>query len=172
MELRPATEGDHPRIIALTNWAFRGTGPQASWNVEAMIEGDRIDEDLLREDLAKAPDGHLLIWCDPDGEHLGHVRLEPDDDGAWRLGLLTVRPDRQDQQLGRRLLAAAEDFARGRGATRIRMTVVNARDTLIAWYLRRGYALTGETAPFPYDDPRAGRPTRDDLCFLILERGL
>jgi predicted N-acetyltransferase YhbS len=172
VELRPATEADYPAIVALTNRAFRQTGPQASWNVEDVIAGDRINDALLREDLANAPDGHLLIWRDPDGEHLGHVRLEPAQAGAWYLGLLTVRPDRQDQRLGRRLLAAAEDFARARGAARIRMTVVNARDTLIAWYLRRGYALTGETRPFPYDDERFGRATRDDLCFLVLERAI
>jgi len=29
------------------------------------------------------------------------------------------------------------------------MTVVNIRDTLIAWYLRCGYVLTSETEPLP-----------------------
>lgn len=171
-ELKAATEADYPAIIALTNRAFRGTGPDASWNVESVIQGDRITDELLREDLAKAPDGHLLIWRDADGEHLGHVRLAPEPDGAWYLALLTVRPDRQDQQLGRRLLAASEDFAREHGASRIRMTVVNTRETLIAWYLRRGYGLTGKTLPFPYHDERIGRPTRDDLCFVVLERAI
>ena len=170
VRLVAATEADYPEIIALTNRAFRQTGPEASWNVEGVIEGDRINDDLLREDLAKAPDGHLLIWRDAAGEHIGHVRLEPQPDGAWYLGLLTVRPDRQDQQLGRTLLTASEDFARARGGTHIRMTVVNTRETLIAWYLRRGYVLTGETEPFPYGDDRFGRPTRDDLCFVVLER--
>ncbi|MDB5425221.1 MAG: family N-acetyltransferase [Phenylobacterium sp.] len=172
IELQPASEADYPAVIALTNRAFRGTGPEASWNVEDVIQGDRITDELLREDLAKAPGGHLLIWRDADGDHLGHVRLEPRADGVWYLALLTVRPDRQDQQLGRRLLAASEDFARARGGTRIRMTVVNTRETLIAWYLRRGYALTGETLPFPYHDERIGRPTRDDLSFVVLERDL
>jgi hypothetical protein len=54
----------------------------------------------------------------------------------------------------------------------MRMRVINVRDTLIAWYERRGYALTGETEPFPYGDDRFGRPLRDDLCFVVLERGL
>jgi len=48
--------------------------------------------------------------------------------------------------------------------------VVNARDTLIAWYVRRGYRLTGETLPFPYDDRRFGSPRRDDLTFVILDK--
>jgi ribosomal protein S18 acetylase RimI-like enzyme len=172
VNLQPATEADYPAVIALTNRAFRGTGPDASWNVEDVIEGDRITDELLREDLAQAPDGYLLMWRDEAGEHLGHVRLEPLADGVWYLALLTVRPDRQGQQLGRRLLTAAEDFARDRGGRRIRMTVVNTRDTLIAWYQRRGYVLTGETLPFPYHDERIGRPTRDDLCFDVLAREL
>ncbi|MEO8115687.1 MAG: GNAT family N-acetyltransferase [Phenylobacterium sp.] len=172
IRLQPATEADYPQIIDLTNRAFRGTGPQASWNVESMIAGERINEDLLREDLAAAPDGQLLTWRDDNGELLGHVRLEPTEADAWYLGMLTVRPDRQDQKLGRTLLAAAEDFARDHGARRIRMTVVNLRDTLIAWYQRRGYVLTGETRPFPYGDDRFGKPLRDDLCFVVLERGL
>ena len=50
------------------------------------------------------------------------------------------------------------------------MTVVWVRDALIAWYQRRGYSLTGETEPFPYGDERFGRPLRDDLHFVVLEK--
>ena len=42
----------------------------------------------------------------------------------------------------------------------------------MAWYQRRGYELTGETQRFPYDDPRFGTPTRDDLYFEMLEKAL
>lgn len=169
--LAPASEADYPAIVALTNKAFRQTGPDASWNVEGLIEGDRIDDSLLRENVARTPGSHLLIWRDPAGDHLGHVLLEPGGDGAWYLGLLTVRPDLQDRKLGRSLLTASEDFARAHGATRIEMTVVNERHTLIAWYERRGYVATGETKPWPYDDPRIGRP-KQDVCFVVLERRL
>jgi ribosomal protein S18 acetylase RimI-like enzyme len=86
--------------------------------------------------------------------------------------MLTVRPDLQDRQLGRGLLEAAEAHAAARGARRVRITVVNIRDTLIAWYERRGYVLTGETEPFPYGDLRFGEPQRDDLAFVVLEKAL
>lgn len=59
-----------------------------------------------------------------------------------------------------------------RGGVEVRMTVVNLRDTLIAWYGRRGYVLTGETEPFPYGDDRFGAPTRQDLEFVILRKRL
>jgi len=49
--------------------------------------------------------------------------------------------------------------------------VVNARDTLIAWYERRGYALTGERRPFPLDAPGIVPKTRD-LEFVVLAKSL
>jgi hypothetical protein len=52
------------------------------------------------------------------------------------------------------------------------MTVVHVRAALLEWYARRGYSLTGETKPFPYGDERYGRPTRDDLYFVVLSKRL
>ena len=52
------------------------------------------------------------------------------------------------------------------------MTVINVRDTLIAWYLRRGYQRTGATEPFPYGNDRVGKPLRPDLAFVVLEKTL
>lgn len=139
-----------------------------------VIEGQRLNESLLREDLAAKPDGHLLTYRDdPDGMDgilLGTVWVDPKKDGVWHLGLLMVRPDQQNRQLGRALLAAAEEFVKERGGRRISMSVLHVRNTLIAWYERRGYAATGETQPFPYEDDRFGKPLRDDLYFLVLEK--
>lgn len=178
--LIPATEADYPAIIDLANRAYRGTGPEASWNVENVIEGQRLDASLLRDDLAASPDARLLLWREQDGSLLGCVWLEPvsnqtsneTPNKTWYLGLLAVEPRLQKRQLGRTLLAAAEDYAREQGAHRIRMTVLHLRDTLIAWYQRRGYAFTGETKPFPYNDERFGRPLRDDLHFVVMEKPL
>ena len=52
----------------------------------------------------------------------------------------------------------------------MRMTVIDIRDELIAFYERRGYARTGRKKPFPYGDERFGIPKRDDLRFEILEK--
>jgi ribosomal protein S18 acetylase RimI-like enzyme len=174
MLLEPANEADYPAIIDLVNVAFRGTGPGASWNIEAgVIEGQRMNDSLLRDDLASNPNGYLLVHRDPaDGSILGTVWLEPKEAGDWYLGILTVRPALQKQHLGRALLSAAEEFAKERGARRMRMTVLHVRDTLLAWYERRGYARTGETKPFPYHDTRFGKPLRDDLYFVVLEKAL
>ena len=174
MLLNRAVEADYVPIIELVNMAYRGAGPGASWNSEAdFIEGERLTEALLREDLAAKPEAQLLTLRDAsNGELLGTVWLEPKGNGVWYLGLLTIRPDLQNRHLGRALLSAAEAYAKDRGAHRIRMTVVNARDTVIAWYERRGYALTGETLSFPYKDNRLGRPLRDGLHFVLLEKDI
>jgi ribosomal protein S18 acetylase RimI-like enzyme len=180
MKLIPAVEVDYPAIVQLANLAYRGDGSGApsSWNVESgFLAGQRLDESLLREELAAKPQANLLTFRGaPEDEILGMVWLDQDvnaePNGTWYLGLLAVRPDLQMRGLGRSLLAAAEDYAKERGARRIRMTVIFLRTTLIAWYQRRGYVLTRETEPFPYGDERHGRPLRDDLHFVVLEKYL
>jgi GNAT superfamily N-acetyltransferase len=174
MLLKHAVDADYGPITELANIAFRGTGSQASWNTEARyIEGPRLSESLLRQELAAKPDAHLLTYREnPDGALLGTVLLDPGKQGVWYLSLLTVRPNLQNKQVGRTLLAAAESFAKERGALRMRLTVVNVRDTLIAWYQRRGYRMTGETKPFPYNDERFGRPLREDLHFVVMQKDM
>ncbi len=174
MYLTPITPADYAAVTELANLAYRGGGTNAGWNSEAsLIEGPRLTEDRLKEDLAVKPNAHLLLYRDSsEGPILGTIWLEPTSSETWYLGLLTIRPELQNRSLGRTLLAAAETFARKRGAHVMRMTVVNVRDTLIAWYERRGYIRTGETQPFPYGDDRFGRPLRNDLAFVVLKKNL
>ncbi|GJG85179.1 N-acetyltransferase [Gemmatimonadetes bacterium T265] len=176
VRLTAAADADLPAVADLVNAAYRGTGDRRGWTDEAdFLGGQRTDPATLRADLAARPGARLLLLREPEapgGELLGCVWLEPDGPGVWYLGMLTVRPDLQDRRLGRALLEAAEGAAAAGGARRARMTVVNIRDDVIAWYGRRGYALTGETRPFPYEDEHAGLPRRDDLCFLVLEKAL
>jgi GNAT superfamily N-acetyltransferase len=170
-----ATAADLPSVAALVNSAYRGETSRQGWTTEAdYIDGQRTDVASLARDLAQTPGARvLMLRDDAAGELLGTVWLEPTEDAeVWYLGMLTVRPDLQARQLGRGLLADAEAAAAALGAKRIRMTVVAIRDTLIAWYQRRGYALTGETRPWPYGQPIYGEPRRDDLSFVVLEKAL
>jgi GNAT superfamily N-acetyltransferase len=169
----PATDDDVPGIVMLMNRAYRGTGA-AGWSTqEPYLDGDRITEDVLRADLATKPQASLLKWEDPEGGSLlGCVWIEPLEDDVWYLGSLATDPTLQNSGLGTILLSAAEQWVRERRGKRIRMNVVNVRDALIAWYVRRGYHKTGETEPFPYGDDRFGAPLRDDLSFLVLAKDL
>jgi GNAT superfamily N-acetyltransferase len=173
MPLYAVATAELPDIVRLVNAAYRGDGAKAGWTHEAdYLAGQRIDLAMLASDL-ETPGARIMAWRDASADELlGCVWLEPAEADAWYLGMLTVRPDRQDRGLGRQILEAAERHAADLGARRIRITVVGIRDSLIGWYRRRGYALTGERQPFPYHDRRFGEPLRDDLDFVVLEKPL
>jgi ribosomal protein S18 acetylase RimI-like enzyme len=172
--LAAVTDGDVPRVVALINRAYRGSGISSSWSTEASyLSGDRTTEELLRADLVAKPEASLLKWEEVrGGPFQGCVWLEPRGDDVWYLGSLAIDPQQQKGGLGRALLASAEQWARERGGKHVRMSVINVREALIAWYLRRGYHETGETRPYPYGDNRFGTPLRDDLSFVVLEKNL
>jgi ribosomal protein S18 acetylase RimI-like enzyme len=174
MQLERASDSDFPAIISLVNAAYRGTGAVESWNIETgIIEGTRLTESLLREDMASRPDAHLMVTRDSESHAIiGTVWLEPRHDDVWYLGLFTIEPSLQKVHLGRALLSAAEDLAKAHGAKSIRMSVLGVRTALISLHERRGYHRTGETEPYPYGDNRFGTPLRDDLSFVILVKQL
>jgi ribosomal protein S18 acetylase RimI-like enzyme len=167
--LRPATTSDFPAIVTLMNLAFRG---KEGWSIEGeYISGERITTSLLAEEISKGA-LYLLTNDSATSPLQGCVSLKAASPEKWYLGSLTVRPDLQKSGFGRELLAAAENYAAAQGARTIEMTVVHVRESLIAWYERRGYRRTPETRPFPYSDTRYGTPTRSDLVFVVLEKHL
>lgn len=172
MLITVATSADVDALAALVNGAYRGERARAGWANEAgLLEGQRTSPDDLR---AAMGDGRTVILLVREAEGAapsGCVSVEPLGAGdTWSLGMLTIDPSLQAAGLGRQLLAEGEAYARARGAVRVKLTVIHLRATLIAWYERRGYRLTGETAPFPYEDGRFGTPLRPDLHFVVLDK--
>jgi predicted N-acetyltransferase YhbS len=169
---RPATVEDVPALDALVARAYRGDAARAGWTHEAdLLGGQRTDAAALIE-MVRDPRKVILLAFDDD-TLVGCVLVEQQDARSAYLGLLSVEPARQAGGLGRRLIAAAEAEAVSRfGAACMKMTVIRQREELIAWYERRGYTRTGETAPFPLDDERFGLPKRRDLEFVVLARPL
>jgi ribosomal protein S18 acetylase RimI-like enzyme len=170
--IRPATLADVPDLNGLVARAYRGDAARAGWTHEAdLLDGQRTDTDALAE-MIRDPDKIILLAHDH-GTLVGCVLVERTGDGSAYLGLLSVEPARQAAGLGRVLIQAAEREAAVRyGASRMEMTVIRQRLELIAYYERRGYTMTGETAPFPLDDPRFGIPRRRDLEFVVLTKTL
>jgi ribosomal protein S18 acetylase RimI-like enzyme len=173
IHLEPVDDAELPALVALMNRAYRGTETRG-WTTEAgYIAGDRTTELLLRAELTEKPHATLLALRSPSHAAIeGCVWVEPLGHGTWYLGSLAVDPQLQSRGLGSSMLAAAEQWIRQRGGQRIRITVINIREPLIAWYVRRGYLQTGERKPFPYGDTRFGKPLRDDLSFVVLEKDL
>ena len=169
--MRSATPADIDAIVALVTSAYRGDASRAGWTTEAdLLDGNRIDPEVLRADLARPRSRVLLVEAD-DGLHAcAHVA---DEDGAGYFGMFAVRPGLQGGGLGKRLLAECERIVGDEwGLPVMRMTVIDVRDELIAFYQRRGYRRTGQFKPFPYGDARFGQPKRDDLRFEVLEKPL
>ncbi|MBS2025039.1 MAG: GNAT family N-acetyltransferase [Deltaproteobacteria bacterium] len=172
LSLRPATAADLDALVALVNSAYRGESSKKGWTTEAdLLGGQRTDPVSLGKTMG-APDNVILVH-ESEGRLLACVHLEKHGEQGAYLGMLTVEPTLQAGGFGKRLLAAAEEWARTQWGTRsIHMTVIRQRKALIAWYERRGYRLTGETKPWPYGDDSFGLPKVPDLIFEVLEKAL
>jgi DNA-binding MarR family transcriptional regulator/ribosomal protein S18 acetylase RimI-like enzyme len=170
--LTVAGPADLAAIASLMNRAYRGQGADAGWTTDAaFIDGERTSEAELAAEMAASPAGEWLVRFRGDALE-ACVRVEPRGDGRYYLSALTIDPAAQNSGLGRRLLASAEAWIRRAGGGAVELTVLSPRHELVAWYERRGYALTGETEHFPYGDPRFGHPKRDDLHFVVLRKTL
>ncbi len=175
LRFRTAEMGDVPAVVALTQSAYRGDASRAGWTTEAdLLDGQRTD---AREDAELiANPNTILLLAERDGQLLASCvveRLSGEHAGGGYFGMFSVRPDLQGNGTGRALLAEAERVARDEWHARaMRMTVIDVRAELIAWYERRGYRRTGEYRPFPYGDPRFGIPKRNDLRFEWLVKDL
>ncbi len=168
---RAATEADIDAIVALVTSAYRGESSRAGWTTEAdLLDGARIDPEVLRADIAR--DDSRVVLAERDGALLACAHVAIDGDAGY-FGMFSVVPGLQGGGIGKQVLAECERIVRDDWRLpAMRMTVIDVRDELIAFYQRRGYRRTGITKPFPYGDARFGEPKRDDLRFEVLEKTL
>lgn len=171
LEFRAATPRDVDAVVALVESAYRGDASREGWTTEAdLLDGRRTGADDVLAQIGRpqstillAEQGGRLVAC-------AHVAVE---DGAGYFGMFSVAPGQQGGGIGKHVLAEAERIARDDfGMASMRMTVIDVREELIAFYERRGYRRTGIKKPFPYGDARFGLPKRDDLRFEVLEKAL
>lgn len=172
---RAAATADVPAIVSLVESAYRGDVSKQGWTTEAdFLDGQRTDPDSVAELISRshsrvllaARGGQLLCCC--------HVeRLQQDGRNIGYFGMFAVDPGLQGGGVGKLVLAEAERIAKVEwNCDEMQMTVITIRDSLIAWYVRRGYVRTGLRKPFPYGDARFGIPKRDDLEFEVLAKAL
>ncbi len=171
LQFRAATPRDLDAIVALVTSAYRGDTSRAGWTTEAdFLDGNRIDAEVLRADIERP--GSRVLLAERNGELLACAHVS-EDDGAGYFGMFSVVPGLQGGGIGKQVLAECERIARDDWQLpAMRMTVIDIRDTLIAFYERRGYRRTGIVKPCPYGDERFGLPQRDDLRFEVLEKDL
>lgn len=155
MEIRLALAADLPALHPVIERAYRGDSARAGWTFESdLLDGARTDPEELAA-ILESPAERLLVALSDEGAPIGCVQVTDRGEGLAYLGLLCIDPALQAGGMGRAMIAAAESLARDVfGARTMEMTVIDRRPELIAYYERRGYALTGETRPFPIElDP-------------------
>jgi ribosomal protein S18 acetylase RimI-like enzyme len=168
MPILIATEQDIPQLVSLLNSAYRGEASKDGWTTEAdLIAGQiRTDEPALAE-LMHSPGAVFLKSIDEEERMEGCVFLQKKRDKLY-LGMLSVSPLLQARGTGKRLMLAADTYAKENGCSAIFMRVISLRPELIAWYERQGYHDTGVTEPFP-EDGKFGTPLKH-FVFLIMEK--
>jgi len=176
IQFRHATHADIDALVALVESAYRGDASKQGWTTEADLLGgrrtgaddiqaciDRPQSVILIAEREAADGRPVLLAC-------AHVAVEND---AGYFGMFSVNPTLQGGGIGKVVINEAERLVREDwGMQAMRMTVIDVREELIAFYERRGYHRTGIKKPFPYGDARFGEPKRDDLRFEILEKAL
>ncbi len=170
LSFRPATSADLAAVAVLVNSAYRGESSKRGWTTEAdLLDGQRTDVEKLVEMLTAESrvelgfDADTLVAC---------MYLRRQSPTTAYVGLLTVEPGLQANGLGKQLLHRAEELARDWNCRELRMTVIHLRRELVAYFERRGYALTGAWEPFPDEDPRYGIPKADKLHLLEMKKAL
>jgi ribosomal protein S18 acetylase RimI-like enzyme len=114
-----------------------------------LVDGDRTNPDDVRE---KMTHGAFLTIADPAaGALVGAVYVEIRGGGTrGYFGMLSVHPARQGEGLARRLVVAAEEYAREAGCTHMDLHVLSPRLELPAFYRHLGYEDNGT---LPFDEP-------------------
>lgn len=168
---RSATTDDVEDLLTLVTSAYRGDTSRAGWTTEAdFLAGSRIDC-LSLQTLVSRPGSRVVLGTNA-GRLMACAHIEQDHEVA-HFGMFAVSPTEQGQGLGRQMLRECERIAREEWRrSSMQMCVIDIRNTLIAFYERRGYRRTGLHLPFPYGDERFGIPLRADLRFEVLEKRL
>lgn len=163
-----ATITDIPAIEALLNSAYRGETSKQGWTSEAnLIAGERRTDAANLQQVMQQPASVFLKYTNEDGLLAGCVNLQQHGLKLY-LGMFSVAPGMQGGGLGKKLLAAAEEYTLNTKSTSIYMSVISIRTELIDWYKRHGYTETGERKAFP-EDGLTGTHLQP-LEFLILEK--
>jgi ribosomal protein S18 acetylase RimI-like enzyme len=159
VHLRPATDADQPRLVALVNAAF---------SIETFLDGTRTDPERMAAMMRK---GTILVAelvaeqaAENDaGRLLASVYIELRGKRGY-MGMLAVDPSCQGTGLASLLVKAAEDRMRVAGCEAVDISVLSLRPELLPIYRRFGFIETG-TEEFKF--PRTFREPVECHCILM-----
>jgi GNAT superfamily N-acetyltransferase len=135
-------------------------------------------ERIAEEDLRALVASGQLAAAREDGRVVGCVRVSSPDARTAELGLLAVAGERAGSGVGRALMAFADDVARERGHTAMRLTLLVPREgshpckvRLEDWYRRQGYRVVGR-ADFAATHPEPAALLAIACDLVTFERAL
>ena len=122
----------------------------ACWRIRerVFIEEQRITEDVERDGLDDVA-WHLVAWNGDEaigtarvlGVDAEHRFVRPARGTIAKIGRMAVLPSDRRRGIGRRLLDAALDLARGAGIERAELS---AQEYVVPFYVRAGFRIDGE----------------------------
>jgi GNAT superfamily N-acetyltransferase len=133
VEIDAAGPGDAPQLVAAYEWLFAPPGSQPSqWDPQAAADRLRhaataADSVVLVARAGGALAGICTTYLDLESVRFGRR--------AW-VEDLAVHPERRSLGIGKRLLDAAKDWARERGATHLELDSGRARTDAHRFYER------------------------------------
>ncbi|KAJ1494504.1 hypothetical protein T484DRAFT_1765686 [Baffinella frigidus] len=169
----------------------------APYDMLMLLEKSQLEQDGLKVFVAYM-EGEGVIGCvkvervSADEAEIGMFSVDPSNQSERvsadeaEIGMFSVDPSNQSRGVGKLLLNQAENYAKkslkaktasmmgyakkSLKAKTASMMVLDVREDLIAWYVKRGYVGTGEKMEFP-KDANVGKPKRE-LQFEKYERAL
>lgn len=168
MKISKATVADAAELVDLLNSAYRGDSSKQGWTTEAhLIAGNvRTNEQTVIDVINQT--GSVVLKCTDEQNHIiGTVNLQKHNHKLY-LGMFSVSPASQGGGIGKKLLLAAEEYAKEVSCSMIYMTVISIRKELIDWYKRHGYVDNGERKAF-VEDEVTGKHLQK-LEFAVLEK--
>jgi ribosomal protein S18 acetylase RimI-like enzyme len=140
LTLRPATADDRPFIDSLSP---RLSGvPRPDWHDLAAME--HFQDRYMAASFVPVEGATTLIACGAEGKRLGYIHLQPGKDGVTDepcgyIPLLATTKEAEGSRVATRLMAAAEEWARGRGYRLLSLDVFADNRRAVDFYRRRGF---------------------------------
>jgi ribosomal protein S18 acetylase RimI-like enzyme len=142
MEIRLATEADIPllRDLAQRIWRECYPGIITTEQIEFMLGWMYGEEEIRRQLAAGVP------WeiAELDGEPIGYLSWQREDDGRVKISKLYVVPHYQRRGFGQRMLEHICDRAHGLGTREVWLQVNKRNERAIGAYLKAGFRIEKE----------------------------
>jgi GNAT superfamily N-acetyltransferase len=132
-------------------WVVMAHGEQYAHEFGWDVSFEALVARIVADWAATHDDAREAAWiAELDGRRVGCVFCVREDDATARLRILLVDPAARGQRLGRRLVRACLDFARGAGYRRMVLWTNHPLVAARAIYLAEGFQLTAEEPHHSY----------------------